>query len=162
MNSRKAVALIVAFLILVTLHYTVRPLLGWRASIDFLVIAVLLLSVRMRPGAAALLGFVTGLVSDSLTPATLGAGALAMSVVAFAASWLRAVIFADNVVLHAFFFFVGKWAFDLIYIVVARGAPPLELLAQAGVWSPLSAALTAAVGVFVMLAYRMTLDPQRA
>ncbi len=162
MNWRKAVALVVAFLILVTLHYTVRPLLGWRASIDFLVIAVLLLSVRMRPGAAALLGFLTGLVSDSLTPATLGAGALAMSVVGFAASWLRAVIFADNVVLHAFFFFIGKWAFDLIYIVVARGAPPLELLAQAGVWSPLSAALTAAAGVFVMLAYRMTLDPQHA
>jgi len=162
MSWRRAVALIVAFLILVTLHYTVRPLLGWRASIDFLVIAVLLLSVRMRPGAAAALGFITGLVSDSLTPATLGAGALAMSVVGFAASWLRAVIFADNVVLHAFFFFIGKWVFDLIYLIVARGAPPLELLAQAGVWSPLSAALTAAAGVFVMLAYRMTLDPQHA
>jgi rod shape-determining protein MreD len=162
MSWRRAVALIVAFLILVTLHYTVRPLLGWRASIDFLVIAVLLLSVRMRPGAAAALGFLTGLVSDSLTPATLGAGALAMSVVGFAASWLRAVIFADNVVLHAFFFFIGKWVFDLIYLIVARGAPPLELLAQAGVWSPLSAALTAAAGVFVMLAYRMTLDPQHA
>ena len=162
MNWRRAVALMVAFLILVTLHYTVRPLLGWRASIDFLVIAVLLLSVRMRPGAAAALGFITGLVSDSLTPATLGAGALAMSVVGFAASWLRAVIFADNVVLHAFFFFIGKWAFDLIYLIIARGAPPLELLAQAGVWSPLSAALTAAAGVFVMLAYRMTLDPQHA
>lgn len=162
MNWRRAVALIVAFLILVTLHYTIRPLLGWRASIDFLVIGVLLLSVRMRPGAAALLGFMTGLVSDSLTPAALGAGALAMSVVGFAASWLRAVIFADNVVLHAFFFFIGKWVFDLIYLIVARGAPPLELLAQAGVWSPLSAALTAAAGVFVMLAYRMTLDPQHA
>lgn len=162
MNWRRTIALVTAFLILVTLHYTVRPLLGWRASIDFLVIAVLLLSVRMRPGAAAALGFVTGLVSDSLTPATLGAGALAMSLIGFAASWLRAVIFADNVVLHAFFFFIGKWAFDLIYLVIARGAPPLELLAQAGVWSPLSAALTAATGVFVMLAYRMTLDPQHA
>lgn len=162
MNWRRVLALTIAFLLLVVLHYTVRPLLGWRASIDFLVIALLLLSVRMRPGAAAALGFLTGLISDSLTPATLGAGALAMTVVGFAASWLRAVIFADNVVLHAFFFFVGKWAFDLIYLVVARGAPPMELLAQAGVWSPLSAALTAAVGVFVMLAYRMTLDPQHA
>jgi rod shape-determining protein MreD len=162
MNWRRAVSLAIAFLILIILHYTIRPLLGWRAPIDFLVIGILLLSVRMRPGAAAALGFVTGLISDSLTPATLGAGALAMTVVGFAASWLRAVIFADNVVLHAFFFFVGKWVFDLIYIIVARGAPPLELLAQAGVWSPLSAALTAAAGVFVMLAYRMTLDPQSA
>lgn len=162
MNWRRVVALAIAFVGLVALHYTVRPLLAWRASIDFLVIAVLLLSVRMRPGGAAALGFVTGLVADSLTPETLGAGALAMSVVAFTASWLRAVIFADNVVLHAFFFFVGKWSFDLIYLVVARGQPPLELLAQAGVWSPLSAALTAAVGVFVMLTYRMMLDPKHA
>ncbi len=162
MNWRRAVALTIAFVVLVVLHYTVRPLLAWRAAIDFLVIAILLLSVRMRPGAAAVLGFATGLIGDSLTPETLGASALAMSVVAFTASWLRAVIFADNVVLHAFFFFVGKWFFDLIYLLVARGAPPMELLAQAGVWSPLSAALTAAVGVFVMLAYRMTLDPQHA
>ena len=162
MNWRRAVALTIAFVVLVVLHYTVRPLLAWRAAIDFLVIAILLLSVRMRPGAAAVLGFATGLISDSLTPETLGASALAMSVVAFTASWLRAVIFADNVVLHAFFFFMGKWFFDLIYLLVARGAPPMELLAQAGVWSPLSAALTAAAGVFVMLAYRMTLDPQHA
>lgn len=162
MNWRRVVALTLAFVILVGLHYTVRPLLAWRASIDFLVIAVLLLSVRMRPGGAAALGFFTGLVADSLTPATLGAGALAMSVVAFTASWLRAVIFADNVVLHAFFFFVGKWSFDLIYLVIARGRSPMELLAQAGVWSPLSAALTAAVGVFVMLTYRMMLDPKHA
>lgn len=162
MNWRRAVALTIAFVVLVVLHYTVRPLLAWRAAIDFLVIAILLLSVRMRPGAAAVLGFATGLISDSLTPDALGASALAMSVVAFTASWLRAVIFADNVVLHAFFFFVGKWFFDLIYLLVARGAPPMELLAQAGVWSPLSAALTAAAGVFVMLAYRMTLDPQHA
>ena len=162
MNWRRGLALTVAFLILVVLHYTIRPLLGWRTPIDFLVIGVLLLSVRIRPGGAAFLGFLTGLVSDSLTPATLGAGALAMSVVGFTASWLRAVIFADNVVLHAFFFFVGKWAFDLIYIIVARGAPPMELLVQATVWSPLSAALTAAAGVFVMLAYRMGLDPQHA
>ncbi|MGH7712487.1 MAG: hypothetical protein ACREOG_14450 [Gemmatimonadaceae bacterium] len=162
MNWRRGIALAVAFLILVVLHYTIRPLLAWRAPIDFLVIGVLLLAVRMRPGAAAALGFVTGLISDSLTPATLGAGALAMTVVGFAASWLRAVIFADNVVLHAFFFFVGKWVFDLIYLIVARGAPPMELLTQAAIWSPLSAALTAAAGVFAMLAYRMTLDPQHA
>lgn len=162
MNWRRGIALTVAFLVLIVLHYTIRPLLAWRASIDFLVIAVLLLSVRMRPGAAALLGFVSGLIADSLTPATLGAGALAMSVVGFAASWLRAVIFADNVMLHAFFFFVGKWTFDLIYLIVARSAAPMELLAQAGVWSPLSAALTAVAGVFVMLVYRITLDPQHA
>jgi hypothetical protein len=50
-----------AFAILILLHYTLRPLLAWRAEIDFLVIAVLLAAVRLRPGAAAVVGCVVGL-----------------------------------------------------------------------------------------------------
>jgi len=38
----------IAFLILVLLHFSVRPLLGWRAEIDFLLIAVLLAAVRVE------------------------------------------------------------------------------------------------------------------
>ncbi len=63
---------VIAFVLLVALHYTVRPLLGWRVSMDFLVIAVLLMAVRVRPGAAAMIGFATGLVADSLTPTSRG------------------------------------------------------------------------------------------
>ena len=37
-------------LILIVLHYTLRPLLGWRASIDFLLIALVFGAVRMRFG----------------------------------------------------------------------------------------------------------------
>ena len=48
-----------------------------------------------------------------------------MSVVGFAASWLKAVFFADNLALHALFFFVGKWAFDMLYLLfrAARARP---------------------------------------
>ena len=31
---------VVTFVILVLLHYTLRPLLGWRAPMDFLVLAL--------------------------------------------------------------------------------------------------------------------------
>src|SRR5215467_14709360 len=55
-----AVRTIVACAILIVLHYTLRPLLAWRASIDFLVIALLIGSVRLRPGAAAMYGFFLG------------------------------------------------------------------------------------------------------
>ena len=34
-----------------------------------------------------------------------------MTVVGFAASWLKAVFFADNLALNAFFFFLGKWVY---------------------------------------------------
>ncbi len=158
-RSLRAVA---AFAVLVVLHYTLRPLLGWRAPIDFLVIAVLLASVRVRPGVAAFIGLLTGLVADSFTPSALGAGALGMTAVAAAASWLKAVFFADNVVLHGFFFFVGKWVFDVIYLAAERRVRGAELVTQLLLWSPLAAALTAVAGVVVLLLLRPVLEPSTA
>ena len=111
MNLGGAIRAIISFLIFVVLHYTLRPLLGWRAPMDFLILALLLASVRVRPATAAVIGFVLGLISDSLAPDALGAGAIAMTVVGFGASYLKAVFFADNLVLNAFFFFLGKFRF---------------------------------------------------
>jgi rod shape-determining protein MreD len=153
---------VIAFVVLVALHYTVRPLLGWKVSMDFLVIAVLLMAVRLRPGAAAILGFATGLIADSLTPTSLGAGALAMTVIGFGASWLKALFFADNVVLHAFYFFIGKWAYDVVYVLAERDTNFSDTATQLLLWSPLAAALTAVTGVMVILAFRTTMQPKRS
>ena len=162
MSAARALRAVAAFAVLVALHYAVRPLLGWRVMMDFLVIAVLLMAVRVRPAFAALLGFTTGLIADALSPTALGAGALAMTLIGFAASWLKAVFFADNVVLHAFFFFAGKWTYDIIYTLAERRLGGLDLVAQLLLWSPLSAALTAVVGVLVLILFRTTLEPQSA
>ncbi len=162
MNSGRFFRGAFAFVLLVMLHYSVRPLLGWRVNGDFLVIGVLLMAVRMRPGYAALLGFLTGLVADSLAPTAFGAGALAMTGIAFTASWLKAVFFADNVVLHAFFFFVGKWAFDIVYTLAEHRLTFSEMLVQLLLWSPLSAALTAVVGVVLLLVFKSAFEPQSA
>lgn len=146
------------FAALIAMHYFVRPLLGWRVSMDFLVIAVLLVAVRVRPGVAALIGFALGLIADSLAPATFGAGALAMTLVGFSASWLKAVFFSDNVFLHAFFFFVGKWAFDVLFVLAARQGGVYDMATQVALWSPLAAALTAVTGVLVLLLFRGMLE----
>jgi len=158
----RAARLAAVFLLLVALHYTLRPALAWRAPIDFLVIAVLLVAVRARPGVAALLGFALGLVSDSLTPAAFGAGALSMTVVGFSASRLKAAFFADNIALNGVFVFLGKWAFDLIELIAEQRLRGVELLVQAVFWSPLAAAVTAAVGLVVLLAVRPVLGAARA
>ena len=152
---------IFAFIILVVLHYTLRPVLEWRTSIDFLIIALLLAAVRMRPGAAAVLGFAMGLVADSLTVGAFGA-TLAMTVVGFTASWLRAVVFAENLVLHAAFFFAGKWLFDIIFLLVERRVKGLDLVFQLLIWSPLTAMVTALAGLLVLIIMRPMLDTQPA
>ena len=153
---------LITFLILVLLHYTLRPLLGWRAPMDFLLLALLLASIRVRPAVAALIGLAVGLVADSLTPESLGAGAIAMTVVGYLASWLKAVFFADNLALNAFFFFLGKWIFDLIYFVVEQRLGGIELVQQLLLWSPLSAAATAAAGILLLLIMRPMLEPSHA
>lgn len=152
---------ILAFIILVVLHYTLRPVLEWRTSIDFLLIALLLAAVRMRPGAAAVLGFAMGLVADSLSAGAFGA-TLAMTVVGFAASWLRAVVFAENLVLHAAFFFAGKWLYDIIFLLVERRVKGLDLVFQLLIWSPLTAMVTALAGLLVLIIMRPMLDTQPA
>lgn len=150
---------VIAFLILVLLHFSLRPLLAWHAEIDFLLIAVLLVAVRVRPGAAALMGFAIGLLADSLTPGAFGAGALAMSAVSFAASWLKAVFFADNLALNGFFFFAGRWVYAIIYVLAEHQRSGVELAQEIFVWAPLSGAVTAAAGVILLVMMRPLLEP---
>jgi rod shape-determining protein MreD len=158
----RTISLAVIFLLLVVLHYTLRPVLAMRASIDFLVIALLLVAVRTRPGAAALAGFALGLLSDSLTPESFGAGALAMTIVGFGASWLKAAFFADNIALNGVFIFAGKWAFDTIFLLAEHRLQGTDLVVQLLLWSPLAAAATAAAGLVVLLTVRPVLGAPRA
>ena len=81
-----------------------------------------------------------------------------MSIVGFSASWLKAVFFSDNVFLHAFFFFVGKWAFDVLFVVAGRQGGVYDMATQMVLWSPLAAALTAVTGVLVLLLFRGMLE----
>ncbi len=153
----------VCCVILVMLHYTLRPLLGWRAPIDFMLIAALFGAVRMRPGYAAVYGLVLGLISDALVVnGGFGAGALAMILVAFSASWLKAVFFADNLALNTFFFFVGKWLFDLIVALASHHLGGTDLAMQVLVWSPLSAAVTALAGALALTFLRPLMEPRIA
>lgn len=128
---------------------------------DFLLLALLLSSIRVRPAAAAIIGLILGIVSDSLTPESLGAGAVAMTVVGYLSSWLKAVFFADNLALNAFFFFLGKWIFDVIYFSVEQRLGGIELIQQLLLWSPLSAAATAIAGILLLLIMRPLLEPSR-
>jgi rod shape-determining protein MreD len=151
---------IVGFLLLVVAQYTVRPLVGGRAPVDFLAIAVLFSAVRLRPGVAALLGFCVGLIVDSMAPGSFGAAALSFTVVGYAASWLKAVFFADHVALTGLFVFAGKWVFDGLYLVAGPRIGGIDLVVQLLLWTPLAAALTAGVAVLLLTVFRPLYKPQ--
>jgi rod shape-determining protein MreD len=116
----------------------------------------------MRPGYAAVYGMLLGLVADSLAVTGFGATAIAMAVVGFAASWLKAVFFADNLALNAAFLFVGKWTLDLIVVVVGHRVQGTEMIMQLAVWSPLSAAATAVAGAIALTLLRPLMELRTA
>ena len=140
---------------LVVFHYTLRPLLAWRVQVDFLIIALLLVSVNARPAIATFVGFLLGVVTDSLNPAAFGAGALALTLVGFASSWLKSVFFTENIALTAAFVFLGKWTFDIVYVVAEHRLGGGDLALQLLWWSPLAALLTAVVGLGVLVVSRL-------
>jgi len=150
--NRVQLALVLAVLVL--LHFYLRPRL-WsaRVSPDFLLMALVFFSMRAGPGAGAVAGFVIGIVTDSLTPARFGAGALAHTVVGYLVAWARAVFFADNLAVYAAFVAGALWLRDLV-LLVASGTYRSPLLAEVTLYSPLQALTTALFTLLILAAFR--------
>lgn len=148
------VHLVLVLLLLVVLHFYLRPRLGSaRVSPDFLLIALVFFAMRSGPGAGALAGFAVGVVNDALTPAAFGAGALAHTIVGYLAAWGRAVFFADNLLVNAAFVAVALWVRDLI-LLLASGTAQGRLLVELTLNSPLQALSTAVFALLVLAAFR--------
>jgi rod shape-determining protein MreD len=146
--------MVLVMLLLVMLQFYLRPRL-WDARIspDFLLIALMLFAMRSSPGVAAVAGFAVGLIADTLTPARFGAGALAHTLVAYLASWGRAVFFADNMLVNAGFVAAGLWVRDLI-VLLASGTDHRQLLTELTLYSPLQALTTAGFALVVLITFR--------
>ena len=146
--------LFLGFAILLALHFYVRPrIFDGRAAPDFLFLALMLVAVRARPGLAAVAGFAFGMIGDALTPASLGAGALANTVVGYLAAWGRAVFFPDNVLVNAGLFAAGVWVRNAI-ILLASDTPSGQLSSGLLVWAPLQALSSAVAGILLLIVLR--------
>ena len=145
----------VVLLLLVVLHFGLRPLVGVdRVAPDFLLLALLVYAVGARPGHGAIAGFLVGLLADSLSPVAFGAGALAHTIIGYLAAWGKAVFFADNLYVNAALFFFGLWFRDALVLLAGRHADGAAVLWQLGYWSPLLALTTSISGVIVLLVFR--------
>ena len=155
-QARTRLLLVMAFLL--GLHFYLRPrLFDVKLAPDFLLIALLIYSIRSRPGHAAIAGLIVGVMADSLSPARFGAAALAYTVVAYLTAWGRAVFFADNIIVNAGVFAGGLWLRDFL-VLLASGTASGELINKLVIWSPLHAVTTAVAGVLVLLLFRDWLE----
>ena len=155
-------------LLLVVSQFWLRPWMGTeraRWAPDFLLLALLVYSIRTTPGRASLAGFLVGLLGDALTttgltttPAAFGAGALAHTVVGYMAAWGKAVFFAENVLVSGGFFFAGTWIRDVLTMLAGGFAGSSEFFWQIAFWSPLKAFTTAVVGMIVLITFPRWLE----
>src|SRR5436190_1451029 len=136
---------------LLELQFSVRGRLGGdRVAPDFLLLALLIYTIRARPGPSAGVGFLVGLLRDALTPASFGAGALAHTLVGYLSSWSKAVFFAENLFVNGCLFFAGTWCRNLA-VALASGKLKGGLLGwELLVWSPIQSVTTAVAGVLVL------------
>ena len=149
--------------LLVLLQFTVRSHLGGdRVAPDFLLLALLIYTIRAEPGKSAAAGFLLGLVRDALTPASFGAGALAHTLVGFASSWAKAVFFAEHVFVKGCLFFAGTWLRNFLVLLVSGRLQGSQVAWELLVWSPLQSLTTALVGIAMLWFLRDWLQPRRS
>src|SRR6202165_832093 len=149
--------------LLVVLQFTVRSRLGGdRVAPDFLLLALLIYTIRAEPGRSAAGGFVVGLLRDALTPASFGAGALAHTLVGVFSSWAKAVFFAEHVFVKGCLFFAGTWLRNLIVLLASGRMQGSQLAWELLVWSPLQGLTTALVGIGVLWFFRGWVSPRRS
>lgn len=159
MTRRTSWPLWLVLVLLAALHFYLRPrLYAGRGAPDFLLVGLLIYAFRRPPGQAAIAGLIVGLIQDTLVPSRVGAGMLAHTIVAYAASYGRAVFFADNLLVNAGLFFAGTWLRNLILLLAVGGLGAGAFLAGVTVWSLLQATTTALAGTLVVLVIRHRVD----
>ena len=144
-------------LLLAIMHFALRPLFPARVLVlapDFLLLALLLYAIRARPGAAAIAGFLVGLLSDALQPIAFGSGMLAYTFVGFLAAWGKAVFFAENLMVTAGFIFVGTVTRDMLVLIWGGHLRGAALGWQLILWTPINALATALAGVIVLVLFQ--------
>ena len=145
----------VFILVLVALHFTLRVGLGLGYLVpDLLVVALLLSSRRLRPGPAAGLGVLFGLLDGAANPVAFGASAVAMALLGFAGSRSRDALAGDSPVLLALYLFAGKWLYDIVLHLIIEAAGSAGPVSTLLIQSPLAALYAAGAGLAAVAAYR--------
>ena len=148
-SDRYRFYIILVVLVVLQFAVTIR-MWGRPVGPDFLLLALLMYSIRATPGRGAGAGFLIGLLRDALTPASFGAGALAHTLVGYLSAWGKAVFFAENVWVNGYLFFAGTWLRNLVVALASGKLKGTMLGWELLVWSPLQSGTTAVAGMLVL------------
>ena len=141
---------LVAFTVtLAVLHFLLRVGLGLgRAAPDLLVVATLLVGRRLNGGPAMIVGTLLGLLEDATGLHSLGARAIGLGVVGYAASRSRRILTGEGFGFTPLFLFVGAWISLGLSWALRRplAGPPSGLLLSLPIdaaWSAIAGSLAA-------------------
>ncbi len=150
-GSRLGLAIVV--LVLSFLHFGLSPVFGsWYVSPNLLVCAVLVAARELRPGTAAALGFVLGLLEDALAVSHFGLATLLFVILAYLGSTTRDLFLGEEPLFMGTYLFVGTWLYEAAsYLIMGAGGDTFSYLA---IRAPLSALATGAIGYLVLPAVR--------
>jgi rod shape-determining protein MreD len=145
--SRGALALAVAGLAF--LHFALRPVFdSWYVSPNLVVCAVLIAARALKPGPAATVGFVLGVLEDSMAVSYFGLATLLLVLLAYLGSQTRDVFLAEERTFIGTYLLVGTWLYETAgYLIVGGGGNPFSYVFLR---VPLDGILTGVVGYLVM------------
>ena len=135
------------------LHFAFRPVLeAWPAGPNLLVCAVLLASLRVRPGVAAAVGFFLGLLEDAMAVTNFGVAATILLAIGFLGSRVKDQFVGEEPLFMGTYIFLGTWLFQVVtYLLTGSGGRALRYMLLE---SPLDALATTVVGYLILLVIR--------
>ncbi len=149
MKARARVWVVVVTLVL--LHFLLHVGLGVRsAAPDLLTLSLLMAAREVGVGSAAGVGFLFGILEDSLSVLSFGANAVSMTVVGILGAVTRDLFVGDSLVFLSSYFVVGKWVRDLLTWLMMGEALRQPFTDQVVVQGFLGGVYAAAVGILVM------------
>lgn len=132
--------------VLLLLHFLLHPwLTGLPAGPDLLIGGLLLAALRVRAGAAAVLGFALGPLEAAMLLDDPGVYALVLTATGYVAARSRDVLFADAAMFVIVYLFLGTWITRVSLMLILDGSVGWASFAGAGV----NAVATAVVCGFV-------------
>ncbi len=146
-------ALTVVVIVFSFVHFTLSPVFdSWYASPNLLLCAVLVSARELRPGSAAGLGFVLGLLQDGMAVSHFGLATLLLVLIAYVGSATRDLFLGEEPLFMGTYLFVGTWLYEAAsYLLMGASGDPLSYLLLR---APLGALATGAIGYIALPAVR--------